>query len=115
MSKTKFKEDFGLVNYKKIYSDIIENKKTEKSAEMCRILNKDKLSGLDIIKINQLIFGIPNRATASFNQNHRSYDLHTILEILEYQKANHLNNSQIALHYKISRNTIAKWKKMFIK
>ena len=38
----------------------------------------------------------------------------TILEILQYQKNNNLNNNQLADHFKLSRNTITKWKKIYI-
>ena len=35
--------------------------------------------------------------------------------MLKYQEKHHLNNSQLALYYKISRNSVAKWKKLFLK
>ncbi|HUH25918.1 MAG TPA: helix-turn-helix domain-containing protein [Flavobacterium sp.] len=47
------------------------------------------------------------------NQKYRSYDKATIIEILNYQKKNGLNNTQLANHFKLSRNTVAKWERLF--
>ncbi|WP_172280376.1 helix-turn-helix domain-containing protein [Chryseobacterium sp. LAM-KRS1] len=101
------------VNYKKIYSDILTKKFPEKSSILDSIKNKDSLSYMEIINLNQKIFGNADNETERFNQTHRSYDESTILKILEYQKDNCLSNLQVSLHFKISRNTIAKWKKIF--
>ncbi|UTX48897.1 helix-turn-helix domain-containing protein [Chryseobacterium sp. MA9] len=100
-------------DYKKIYEDMLSKKFPEKILICSGILNKKVLSVLDIIKINQLICGAPDKDIEVFNQKHRFYDQQAILEILEYQKKNELNNSQVSRHFKISRNSVAKWKKMF--
>lgn len=98
-------------DYKKIYTDIIELKKPEK-AEVCRrFLKKEKLTPLDIIALNDLIF--ETSAQNVISPKFRAYNKQTILHILDDQKKNNLNNSQLALQYKMSRNTIAKWKKIF--
>lgn len=47
------------------------------------------------------------------NQKYRSYDKATIIEILNYQKKNSLNNTQLSNHFKLSRNTVTKWKTLF--
>ncbi|GEN73352.1 hypothetical protein CLA01_34240 [Chryseobacterium lathyri] len=100
-----------LPDYKKIYSDLIELKHPEKK-ELCRrILSKDFLSKFDVIKINNLILGNNNKNTR-LNQRYRSYDKETIIEILKFQKKKNLNNTQLANHYKLSRNTITKWKRI---
>ncbi|MDM1553612.1 helix-turn-helix domain-containing protein [Chryseobacterium indologenes] len=100
-------------NYKRIYTDIILEKYPEKF-ETCRtILNKNFLSALDVIKLNKMIFGFEDVRVKEFNQKHRSYDELTILEILKFQKENGYNNSQTAIQFKISRNSLAKWKKIF--
>lgn len=44
--------------------------------------------------------------------HHKKEECQTILE-KDYQKNNNLNSSQLANHFKLSRNTMAKWKKMF--
>ena len=100
-------------NYKRIYSDILNRKHPEKIEDCKTILEKSSLSVLDIIELNHRIFGIVDKSTESFNQKHRSYSESDILQILDYQKRNHLNNSQLASYFKLSRNTIAKWRKMF--
>jgi len=101
------------VNYRQIYDDILAKKFPEKIPDFQPLLKKRKLSELDIISLNEKIFG-NSRETARINQKHRSYGNSTIFEILDYQKKYNLNNSQTANHFKISRNTIAKWKKDFI-
>lgn len=98
-------------NYKRIYSDIIELKHPEKREKCKAILSKEQLSSIDIIKINVIIFGNITE-NISFNQRHRSYDKETIRQILDYQKNNNLSNSQLADHFVLSRNTVAKWKKL---
>lgn len=77
-------------------------------------LRKKELLVLDIIKLNQLIFENNNKETEVFNQRHRSYSRSDIFQILDYQKKYKYNNTQLANHFKLSRNTVAKWKKMFL-
>lgn len=100
-------------NYHKIYSDIIQLKYPEKEKYCQSILSKKELSALEVIMINDIIFSKYKKENLVFNQMHRAYNKQTILEILNYQKNNKLNNSQLALHFKLSRNTVAKWKKLY--
>lgn len=99
-------------DYQKIYSDLIALKHPEKKEQCKTILSKKLLSCFDIIRINDIIFG-NNIENISLSQRHRSYDDETIQKILYHQKKNKLNNSQVANHFKLSRNTITKWKKKF--
>lgn len=101
-------------DYKQIYTDILKEKFPEKLIDIT-IQNKlERLhSAIDILKFNQLIFGEPEYAVEFNNQRLRSYDEESILEILRYQKKNGLSNFQLGCHFKISRNTIAKWKMVF--
>lgn len=100
-------------DYKRIYSDMINTKYPDKK-ESCKVLlEKPKLSVLDVIQINKKIFGVMDKETEVFNQKHRSYDKTTILEILNYQKSKKLSNIELADHFKLSRNTVAKWKKRY--
>lgn len=103
--------DNKIPNYSRIYSDIINFKYPDRKHDCKTILNKQKLSVFDILELNRKIFGNHNKES---NQKYRSYNKSTILEILSYQKRNRLNNSQLALHFKLSRNTVAKWKKIFL-
>jgi hypothetical protein len=98
-------------DYKKIYSDIVDLKHPEKKHECARILAKKNLSAFDVIEINRIIFNY--NQNLKVNQSHRSYNKETIYKILEYQKKNCLNNTRLALHFKLSRNTVAKWKSLF--
>jgi len=99
--------------YRTIYKDIINRKYPDKKTECSNILSKKEISMLDVIMLNNIIFGLSDKETTEFNQKHRSYDLNTILEILDYQEKNELNNTELANHFKLSRNTVAKWKKYF--
>ena len=100
-------------DYKRIYSDIIKIKHPGKKDVCKAILAKNKLSALDIIELNRRIFGTNNRSSRIISQKHRSYNKLDILEILNYQQKNFLNDSELAVHFQLSRNTIAKWKKLF--
>lgn len=100
-------------DYKKIYTDIIFRKFPEKYRLCDFILQKEILSVLDVIKLNQLIFDFEDQQVIQFNQKQRSYDKASILEILEFQEKNGYNNTQLADEFKLSRNSVAKWKKMF--
>lgn len=80
---------------------------------VCRpFLQKQLLTELDVIKLENIIFG-KAMCKSNSNKKHRSYDKSTILKMLDFQKQKNLNNLQLAKHYGLSRNTVAKWKKMF--
>ena len=98
------------LNYKRIYYDIL-NKRYPEKKEVCKqIIQKANLSAFDVIMLNEKIFG----TNTSYNQKLRSYSKSDIIRFLDYQKKHNLNNSQLANHFKLSRNTVAKWKKMFL-
>lgn len=99
-------------DYRRIYEDIIAVKFPEKKEKCARILlGKEDLSALQVLELNTIIFC---KEVTKESQKLRSYKKSDILEILDYQKQNKLNNSQLALYFKLSRNTVAKWKKMFL-
>lgn len=100
-------------DYRRIYHDIIVRKYPDKKERCLYILEKDTLSALDIIRLNAMIFDNVSKETLAFNQRHRSYKPSAIQEILKYQEKNSLNNSQVAIHFQLSRNTIAKWKRLY--
>ena len=101
-------------DYKLIFTDILDKKFPPKK-EKCQILLKKKnLSAMDIIELNNDIFNTPDREYQSENQKYHSYSKSDILKILDYQKKHNLNNSQLANRFNLSRNSIAKWKKMFL-
>ncbi|MXS71884.1 helix-turn-helix domain-containing protein [Flavobacteriaceae bacterium W22] len=97
-------------DYKLIFTDILDKKFPHKK-EKCQILLKKKnLSAMDIIELNNNIFNTPDRE----NQKYRSYSKSDILKILDYQKNHKLNNTQLSTYFKLSRNSVTKWKKMFL-
>ncbi|WP_262150067.1 helix-turn-helix domain-containing protein [Chryseobacterium foetidum] len=100
-------------NYKLIFSDILDLKYPEKRIACTHLLEKEDLSTLDIIKLNKIIFGSSGKEAESFNQKHRTYTQSDIKQIMEYQKKNKLSNLQVSNEFKMSRNTISKWKKIY--
>ena len=101
-------------DYKRIYIDIITNKYPNKIEECGNLLNKEELTVLDILELNKKIFGNTLKKNQVVNQKFKSYKESDILEILYYQKKNSLNNVQVSNYFKISRNTIAKWRKIYL-
>ncbi|MFS4429104.1 helix-turn-helix domain-containing protein [Chryseobacterium sp. S90] len=101
-------------NYKRIYTDMIQKKYPHKKEECRIILEKNKLTTLDIIKLNNIISDAQDCAVFRSNQKHKSYDTETIIKILEYQKKNKITNYQTAIDFKMSRNTLTKWKRKYI-
>nr|WP_279324438.1 helix-turn-helix domain-containing protein [Chryseobacterium pyrolae] len=101
-------------NYIKIYSDIIHKKFPEKMDQCKNILQKENLSVLDILELNKKIFGNSELDTEKFNQRHRAYNETAIKQILDYQSKNKCNNTELAKYFKLSRNTVTRWKKLFI-
>ncbi|WP_276963676.1 helix-turn-helix domain-containing protein [Chryseobacterium sp.] len=103
----------SIPNYRLIYNDILKKKFPEKLNECLPILQKERLSSLDVLELNKRIFGTAEKEKSLANQRCRSYKKSDILKILDYQKKNKLNNIQLANHFKLSRNTLTKWKKIF--
>ena len=97
-------------DYHAIYTDILHKKFPHKVEENLYLLQKKSLSVIDILQLNERIFGKSNKE----NQKYHSYHKSDILKMLDYQKKNRLNDTQLANHYKLSRNTVAKWRKIFL-
>lgn len=104
----------SIINYSEIFKDILDSKYPEKKQECFPLLKKRNLSSIDILKINRKIFLVEETENNSSNNRLRSYNKSDIAAILDFQKKHKLNNSQLANHFKISRNTITKWKKLFL-
>ncbi|SUX46015.1 helix-turn-helix domain-containing protein [Chryseobacterium indoltheticum] len=100
--------------YKNIFNDILDSKYPEKKSICQKLLDKENFTHLDVITLNKLIFG-DRRSTEDdkFNQQHKFYSESAIIQMLKYQYDNKLSNSQLARHFKLSRNTVARWKKHF--
>ncbi|CAM2839904.1 helix-turn-helix domain-containing protein [Chryseobacterium flavum] len=98
-------------DYKAIYSDILTKMYPERKKEFELLLQKQELSALDIIDMNEKIFG--NKISSRKNQQLKSYSKEDILQILDFQKKYNFNNSDLASYFKLSRNTVTKWKKLY--
>ena len=102
-------------NYKKIFEDIVEKKCPERLQEFNHYFSKENFTIMDVIEINDKIFGLTDKDTMIFNQKHKSYDQETILQILAYQQKEKLSNIQLANHFNLSRNTVSKWRRLHVK
>jgi hypothetical protein len=100
-------------NYKKIYHDIILKICPEREMEFKYFLDKESLLSWDIVRLDNLIFNNKDQDSFIFNQRHRSYDNETILYIIKYQKDHNINNSLTSKYFRISRNTLYRWKKIY--
>ena len=100
-------------NYKRIYEDLLDRKYPHKKEACKAVLAKEKLNSMDVFLLDDLIFDKETRDETESDQKYRSYDKISIFKILEYQKKYKLNNTELADHFGLSRNTVAKWKKMF--
>ncbi|KAA0128663.1 helix-turn-helix domain-containing protein [Chryseobacterium sp. SN22] len=100
-------------DYRKIYEDMIRMKYPDKET-LCRsILEKKNIDLFDVIRLNAIITGKNAQEKIQGDQKLKSYDKDTILQILDYQKKHGMNNTALASHFKLSRNTVAKWRKLF--
>ncbi|TGN27876.1 helix-turn-helix domain-containing protein [Empedobacter tilapiae] len=102
------------IDYKTLYTDILIELYPERLPFCQEIMNKKILSVLDILELNRLVFGEQHYKNKALNQKFKSYSEQDILLILDYQKKHKLNDSQLANHFKLSRNTVAKWKKIYL-
>ncbi len=105
--KIENKPDFG-----KIFREMAEKKNIPKNQQE-RIAEQKGWNSLDVIEINEELFAKDNKENIKFNQKHRAYDESSIKELLEYQQKHKLNNTEMMSLFKISRNTIARWKRIF--
>lgn len=98
-------------NYIKIYTDLINSKFPEKLSLIDLFKGKEELPFLDVIIINNLLFGQIESENQS-NPRHKAYDVETIKYILKYQKEKELSNTATSKFFELSRNSISKWKKL---
>ncbi|NML69070.1 helix-turn-helix domain-containing protein [Chryseobacterium sp. RP-3-3] len=97
-------------NYRKIYEDLLMAKYPEKLYLLENL--QDLSSSISIINIDESL-SIKDLQTNIENQRSKAYDKESIQKILTFQKKEQLNNSQVAMRFNLSRNTVAKWKKIF--
>lgn len=116
-SKKQSSEETKVIGYKNIYTDLIYESKyidTVSQTFLQSQINQIK-TFRDVLRINQeLRKGKQlNQDDLKINQQLKSYDKNMILNILEEQKKFGLTNLDISKKYKMSRNTIAKWRRVF--
>ncbi len=105
-SSKKKSTDCTTPNYSALYFDLATALgKTLSESERNRIAHIHK--SVDILQVNELLFG---SSISKETQQMRTYKQEDRDYILAYQKKEKLNNIQTANHFKMSRNTIAKWK-----
>lgn len=100
-------------NYTRIYQDMLrlehpEKLKDPKIKELLNNLNSSE----DVLNFNEKLFEQSKEAQKN-NQKLKTYDKKTMLKLLQYQKKHEFSTSYMSRKYKISRTTLAKWKKTF--
>lgn len=108
------------VNYKRLYFDFISELSDLSVYEklmLTRHINtyfNASFSFKQLYKINHLIRKSLKRMNYKTKRKSvNAYDKRYILEILSYQKELGLSDSTMSLEFKLSRNTLASWKKRF--
>ena len=95
-------------HYEIIYKDIAAHLgKTLTESQIQKLSKIEKT--LDVLEVNAMLFG--KGKTSKITQQMRTYQTEDKVAILQYQQQNQLSNQQTANHFKMSRNTIAKWKR----
>lgn len=97
-----------MINYELIFEEMAATKRQEINIQLknaCQNIHKN----LDVLSINKTIVGEGEKQDASLC----SYTENDIFYILKYKQDNNLNNSQTANHFKLSRNTVTKWIKIY--
>lgn len=100
-------------HYVKIYSDLVRMKYPQHWEDVKELLVKDELPHFEIERLNKKLFQTNSPNKEQLQKKYKAYDEKTIMQILLHQKKNKLNNLQLAKHFKLSRNTVAKWRKIF--
>lgn len=99
-------------NYSKIYHDLLLEEHPEKLKD---VKIKDLLQNLntsdEVIKFNEKLFK-QSKESLENNQKLRTYDKETMLKVLMYQKQHGLSSNYMSKKHKMSRTTLAKWKKI---
>ncbi|WP_156424176.1 hypothetical protein [Myroides odoratus] len=98
-------------NYNNIYRDLIEKQFPERVEEFSSLLSVDITNSIQVIELNNLLFYQFDNIKEWNNQKFKSYDLISVMKILKFQEENSLSNVDVSNFFRISRNTLASWKK----
>lgn len=96
-------------DYQKIFQDMFKYNFVEHNQALSERLEKGPLTSIEVMQLNNRLF-YKNKKQSSI---YKAYDKSSIKKILQYQKIHQLNNTELAKHFGISRNTIAKWKNIY--
>ncbi|GAA5095348.1 hypothetical protein GCM10023210_27990 [Chryseobacterium ginsengisoli] len=100
-------------NYTRIYQDMLKEKDPEKLEDpKIQHLLKNLKTTEDILNFNELVFKSSKESLRN-NQKLKTYDKKTMIKLLQYQQKHGLSTNYMSKKYKISRTTIAKWKRTF--
>ena len=100
-------------NYTKIYQDMLKEKDPDKLKDpKIQRLIKNLKTTEDVLNFNELVFK-QSKESLEKNQKLKTYDKKTMLKLLQYQNKHNFSTNYMSKKYKISRTTIAKWKKTF--
>lgn len=97
-------------DYNKIYKDLINTWFFDQKEELLPLISIDITTSLDVIHINNELFNKTSKGTQNYNQKLRSYDVPSIIKIVDYQRENFLTIKETSELFNVSRNTVAKWK-----
>lgn len=105
------------INYRSLYLDFIsraeyipiETKNILK--EKIRYENTNDISFKTLTVINRIIKEHKTAGQKRKSQSKNAYDKSFIQYILNYQREQNLNNSELSKKFNLSRNTVISWKK----
>jgi transposase len=115
-SLEKIKFSINKVRYKKLFRDMILDSSNLTITQKNKFLKKvEALSNIrSVMRLSKELEPYLERTHVSSKRGSlRAFDKAFILKVLREQKKKSLSNSDIRRKYKLSRNTIAKWKKLF--
>jgi|SRR5690606_7439334 len=102
-------------DYQKIYKEITERFHPDKMDKVKTYIQKEEWTSFDVITVSNILINKKKIHGQRIDRQHKAYDEHTIKAILKHQKEYGMNNSEAARFFKISRNTIISWKKIYSK
>lgn len=106
-----------MINFKVLYKDIIKDKFPEFEFDNTIISKIDDLdnSAMKIFYLNNFIFYNTENSLDNIDSRLKSYTENEILDILRYQNAFNLSNTEIVKEFRMSRTTLILWKRRFKK
>lgn len=95
-------------NYAKLYLDMAAYYNIALSTDLQLAISK-MVNTVDVLRVNKTIF----QSSAYSLQQGNAYQEADVLQILKFKREYKLSNSATALHFKMSRNTISRWEKLY--